>query len=216
MKNIGRSQTRGASPSDRTRGGLGTKVGLTMLMLALLGIIVGVGTWSAFSATTQNSGNSFASGTVILSDDDAGGAMLALANAKPGDSDTACIIVTYTGTLPANVRLYGTTGGTGLDQYLDLVVTRGTKAAGSFDSCAGFTADATNYIGAGAGVVYTGTLQGYADTFAAGLVDPTAGTPEVWTNPESHTYRFVVTVQDNNAAQGLTATQTFTWEARNT
>jgi predicted ribosomally synthesized peptide with SipW-like signal peptide len=203
------------APGTRKRG-LAGKVGLTMLILALLGVIVGVGTWSAFSATTQNSGNSFATGTVILTDDDAGTAMLTLANAKPGDSDTSCIIVTYTGTLPANVRLYGTTGGTGLDQYLDLVVTRGTKAPGGFDSCAGFAADATNYIGAGAGVIYNGTLQGWADNYAAGLVDPTPGTPELWTNPESHTYRFVITVQDNNAAQGLTATQTFTWEARNT
>jgi predicted ribosomally synthesized peptide with SipW-like signal peptide len=216
MHTIGRSRVPSEGPANRKRGGLATKVALTMLILALLGVIVGVGTWSAFSSTTQNSGNSFATGTVILTDDDAGGAMLSLANAKPGDSDTSCIIVTYTGTLPANVRLYGTTGGTGLDQYLDLVVTRGTKAAGSFDSCTGFTADATNYIGAGAGVVYSGTLQGWADNYGAGLVDPTSGTPEVWTNPESHTYRFVITVQDNNAAQGLTATQTFTWEARNT
>jgi len=201
---------------SRKRRGVAGKVGLTLLILALLGVIVGVGTWSAFSATTQNSGNSFATGTVVLTDDDAGAAMLTLANAKPGDSDTSCIIVTYTGTLPANVRLYGTTGGTGLDQYLDLVVTRGTKAPGGFDSCAGFSADATNYIGSGAGVIYSGTLQGWADSYAAGLVDPTPGSPEVWTNPESHTYKFVVTVQDNNSAQGLTATQTFTWEARNT
>jgi predicted ribosomally synthesized peptide with SipW-like signal peptide len=216
MQTIGSSQAPGQGPANRKRGGIATKVGLSMLILALLGVIVGVGTWSAFSATTQNSGNNFATGTVVLTDDDANGAMLTLAGAKPGDSDTSCIIVTYTGTLPSNVRLYGTTAGTGLDQYLDLVVTRGTKAAGSFDSCVGFSADATNYIGAGAGVIYSGTLQGWADNYAAGLVDPTSGSPEVWTNPESHTYRFVITVQDNNAAQGLTATQTFTWEARNT
>src|SRR5262245_53079332 len=198
MQTIGRSKAPGEGPANRKRGGIATKVGLSMLILALLGVIVGVGTWSAFSATTQNSGNSFATGTVVLTDDDAGGAMLSLANAKPGDSDTSCIIVTYTGTLPANVRLYGTTAGTGLDQYLDLVVTRGAKPAGSFDSCTGFAADATNYIGAGAGVIYSGTLQGWADNYAAGLVDPTSGTPELWTNPESHTYRFVITVQDNN------------------
>lgn len=65
-------------------------------------------------------------------------------------------------------------------------------------------------------MVYSGTLTGYPDTYATGLVDPTAAAPESWTNPESHQYRFVVTVQDANAAQGRDATQTFTWEARNT
>src|SRR6058998_1719961 len=102
------------------KGRLSTKLGLSLLVLALIGVAVGVGTWSAFSATTQNSGNSFSAGTVILSDDDSGSAMLSLANAKPGDSDTSCIVVTYTGSLAATVRLYGTTTGTGLDQYLDM------------------------------------------------------------------------------------------------
>jgi predicted ribosomally synthesized peptide with SipW-like signal peptide len=190
------------------------RIGLTMLVLALLGLVVAIGTWSAFSSTTSNSGNSFSTGTVILSDDDSGSAMLSISGGLPGDSDTGCIQVTYTGTLPATVRLYGTTTGTGLDQYLDLTVTRGTKSD-AFDSCADFVPDSTNYIGEGNGVVYDGTLQGYPDNYAAGLVDPVAGSPETWTNPETHAYRFVVTVQDNNNAQGLTATQSFTWEARN-
>ncbi|MGQ0805170.1 MAG: hypothetical protein ACT4PI_15080 [Actinomycetota bacterium] len=194
----------------------GTKVALSLLVLVLLGVTLRVGTWSAFSATTDSTGNTFSAGTVTLTDNDAGGAMLSLSNAKPGNSDTGCITVTYTGSLASTVRLYGTTTGTGLDTYLDLKITRGTFAsAPAFDSCTGFTADATNYIGAGAGVVYNGTLQGYADNYTAGLVDPTAGTPESWTNPESHVYQIQVTVQDNNLAQGKNATQTFTWEARN-
>jgi hypothetical protein len=113
------------------------------------------------------------------------------------------------------VRLYGSTSGTGLDQYLDVVVTRGTISAGAFDSCTRFVADALNYIGAGPGVIYSGTLQGFPDTFAAGLVDPLVF-PEVWTSGETHAYRSTVTVQSNSAAQGRNATQTFTWEARNT
>jgi predicted ribosomally synthesized peptide with SipW-like signal peptide len=196
------------------RDNLSTKLGLTLLLLALLGVLAGIGTWSAFSATTENTGNAFDAGSVIISDDDAGSAMLSLSNAKPGDSDTSCIKVTYTGSLPATVRLYGTTAGTGLDQYLDLTVTRGTKASG-FDSCADFVPDLTDYIGQGPGVIFQGTLQGYPDSYAAGIVDPTAGAPESWTNPETHAYRFTVTVQDDSDAQGLNATQTFTWEARN-
>ena len=194
----------------------GTKVALTLLVFVMIGVTLRVGTWSAFSATTDNAGNTFSAGTVTLTDNDAGGALLSLSNAKPGNTDTGCITVSYTGSLPSTVRLYGTTGGTGLDQYLDLKITRGSFAsAPAFDSCTGFTADATDYIGAGTGVIYNGTLQGYADDYTTGLVDPTAGTPESWTNPESHVYQIQVTVQDNNLAQGLNATQTFTWEARN-
>lgn len=190
------------------------KLLLTALVLGLVGIVAGAGTWSAFSSTTSNEDNSFETGTVTLTDNDAEGAMLSLENAKPGDADTGCIVVSYTGSLPATVRMYGTTTGTGLDQYLNVTVTRGTILTPSFDSCAGFVADLTNYTGAGAGIVYSGTLAGFPDSYGAGIVDPTSGSPESWTNPESHAYKVTVSVADNNGAQGLTASQTFTWEAR--
>jgi predicted ribosomally synthesized peptide with SipW-like signal peptide len=184
-----------------------------MVVLGLVGVVAGVGTWSAFSATTANTGNSFAAGTVTLADNDSGAMFVNLTGLKPGDSYTNCIRVDYTGSLAANVKLYGTTGGTGLDPYLNMTITRGT--AGAWNTCAGWTADSTNYIGAGAGVIYSGTLAAFADTWAAGLTDAPTAT-ESWTNPESHYYRIQITVADDNAAQNLTATQTFTWEARNT
>lgn len=200
--------------TDASRGRISLKVAVTLALMALFGAVVGLGTWSAFSSTTQNTGNTFETGTVSISDNDSESAMLALNAAKPGDSDTSCITVSYDGTLESSVRLYGTTTGSGLDQYLDLTVTRGSGAAG-FDDCTGFTPDASNYLGSGDGVVYSGTLQSFPDDYGAGLVDPTPGSPESWTSGESHTYRFVVTVRDDNGAQGLTAGQTFTWEARN-
>ena len=205
-----------ASNVDVWRRHTSTKVALTLLVVALVGVTLRVGTWSAFSDTTDNAGNTFSAGTVTLTDNDAGVAMLSLSNAKPGNTDTGCITVSYTGSLASTVRLYGTTTGTGLDPYLNLTVTRGSfTTPPAYDSCTGFTADAVNYIGAGNGVVYNGTLQGYPDSYTAGIVDPTSGTPESWTNPESHVYQITVTVQDNNLAQGKNATQTFTWEARN-
>jgi predicted ribosomally synthesized peptide with SipW-like signal peptide len=193
---------------------IATKVALTAGVLALIGALAGLATWSAFSATTENPDNTFSTGTVVLTDDDQGSAMFTMTNAKPGDSASSCIVVSYSGTLPSTVRLYGTTSGTGLDQYLNLQVVRGTKSS-TFPSCADFIADGTNYTGAGPGVVYNGTLQGYPDDYASGIVDPTAGSPESWTNPESHAYQFVVTVQDDDDAQGKSANQAFTWEARN-
>jgi hypothetical protein len=136
-----------------------------------------------------NPGNSGVAGTVALTDNDAASASFTLTDLAPGDSDTSCLQVTYTGSLPALVRLYGTTTGTGLDAYLNLEVTRGT-GAGTFDDCTGFVADATNYIGQGAGVIYSGTLAAFGADWSAGTADPrTASVPEAWTSGEVHGYR---------------------------
>jgi predicted dehydrogenase len=188
-----------------------------LLVAAAILVPAGGVTYAAYVATTGNSGNRIEAGSVKLDDDDAGAAMLTLANAQPGATDTGCIKVTFNGSLASTVRLYGTTGGTGLDPYLDLRVTRGSNSPSDpgFDSCANFQPDATDYIGAGSGVVYEGTLQGYPDNYAAGQVDPTAGSPETWTSSESHVYKIEVTQRFNPLANGLNATQSFTWEARN-
>jgi hypothetical protein len=195
------------------------KILLSCLAVGIIAAAAGFGTFAAFSSATQNGGNSFASGTVTLSDDDAGAALVTLSNAKPGDSATGCIKVSYTGSLAANVRLYGTVTG-GLAPYLNVTVTRGTGSA-TFPSCGSFSADTANYFGSGAGVVYSGLLSAYPSTYAAGIVDPTnCGSPpcgaQSWTNPSSHVYKFVITLANDNNAQGLSSSATFTWEAQNT
>jgi hypothetical protein len=172
------------------------------------------GTRSAFTGTTANAGNSFAAGTVLVSDDDNGSTLFSMSGMKPGDSQTACIDVTYSGSLGAQLRMYAATTGA-LGAYLDLLVTRGSFATppGS-GSCTGFSADATSYAGAGAGVVSSGTLAAFPSTWATGGRDPWSSDPEIWTTGEHHAYRFQFTLQDNNAAQGLTATSAITWETR--
>jgi hypothetical protein len=186
---------------------------VSLALILAIGVVVGAATYSAFSSTAQSDADGFAAGTVYLSDNDAGAAMLALTAAVPGNSDTSCMRITYGGSLPATVLLYGSSSGA-LAPYLTLVVTRGTNTAPSFDSCTGFTADATNYIGAGAGVVYSGALSAYP-TAGSPLIEPTAGAPETWTTSEVHSYRFAITLANNLAAQGQSATAGFTWEARN-
>ena len=163
-----------------------------LCVLALLVPAAGGVTFAAYTATSANGGNGLEAGSVKLSDN--------------GD-----------GSIPSTVRLHGTTTGTGLDAYLDLKVTRGSYSPSTpaFKSCANFQPDATNYIGAGNGVIYNGTLQGFPDDYASGLVDPLSGSPESWTTGESHVYRLDVTLQSNFGAQGKTAAQVFRWEARN-
>ena len=185
--------------------------------IALLVPAAGSATYAAFRATSSNGGNLVEAGSVKLSDNGDGSSMLSLSAAVPGDTTSACIKVTYDGSLPATVRLHGTTTGSGLDPYLDLKVTRGvySPSTPAFKSCTNFQADGTNYIGAGNGVIYNGTLQGYPDDYASGLVDPLSGSPESWTTGEVHVYKLDVTLQSNFAAQTKDATQTFRWEARN-
>ena len=121
---------------------------------------------------------------------DGGRAVVSLGNAKPGDSATGCVVLRYRGEKPARVRLFGTTRGTGFDRFIDLLVERGR-------SCAPFRR---------AAVAYRGTLAGFPDA----LADAIDGR---WAPGETRAYRFTVRVRDRNAAQGLTADQTFTWVA---
>lgn len=142
---------------------------VALLVVAVAAVASGV-TYAALVGATTNPGNSLRVGSVALTDNDAGSAMLGMASAPGGTTDTSCMNVTSTGTLPATVREYGDPSGA-LAPYLTLTVTRGSGAS-TFDSCAGFTADTVNYAGAGPGVLYRGPLSGYPSSWASGLVDP--------------------------------------------
>ena len=190
------------------------KVLFSILVIAIVAAVTGTGTYAAFSGTTSNPSNAFAAGTVTISDNDSGGSLLSLSNATPGNSSTGCIKITYSGSLNANIHLYGSASGS-LPSYLTLTVTRGTDSSPSFASCSNFTSDSTNYIGSGAGVIYSGNLSAFPGSYASGVVDPTSGSPATWSTSDAHSYRFVVTVQNNAAAQGLSSNASFTWEARN-
>lgn len=203
-----------------------TKSALIVFLIGVIASVVGLATWSAFSSTTSNAGNQFQTGSVTLTDNDSGSAMFNMTGAGPNDTVSKCITVSYTGTLTSNVRLYGAaTAGNGLDSYLDLKVTRGTFSGATPANMActdgagsNFVADSVTYSGgngAGAnGVLFNTRMNNYPTTWAAGIADAPGGTPEPWTNPENHVYRFDVTVADDNNAANKTHTQTFTWEAQ--
>lgn len=175
-----------------------TAVAAALLVVTLLTI---TRTEAAFSDTTDNQTNTFATGTVSLTDDDSGTAMFTASNMTPGTPVVECITVTYSGDqLPAPVRMYGSTTGT-LDTYLDTDIEIGT--GGSFGDCTGFTPSST---------IFNNTLANFAAThtdWASGLATFTAAA-----NPTSRTFRFTVEVQNNPAAQGDTATAIFTFEAQ--
>jgi hypothetical protein len=189
------------------------KLGLTVVAAVAGSLAAAACAYAAFSAGSSNPGNSFSAGTVAIADNDGSGSLLSLSSARPGDSMTRCIRVQSQGDLDAVVHLYGTVSGA-LAPYLSLTVTRGTDTAPSYPSCAAFTADASDYVGAGPGVVYSGTLAGYPSSYGAGVVDPVAASPETWTTSEAHSYLLSITLNNDPAAQGLVADASFTWEAR--
>ena len=192
---------------DRSRKRPAASIGVIGAAVLLTTALIMTASMAAFSDITDNSGNTWSAGTVVLNDDDGGvSAMFTVGNMAPLDTVIECIVVTYSGSLlPSDVNLYGVSGGTGLDAYLDLTVEEGT--GGQFGDCnfgGGFTP-----IGP---AIFTGTLasfDGLHTDFASG-----AGAWIPGANPESRTYRFTVTLQDDNGAQGLGATATFTWEAQ--
>lgn len=190
------------------------KLLLSTVVVGLMGSVVALGVFGLFSATTQNSGNEISSGTVALTDNDAGSAQINVTGAKPGDSWTRCIKVTYNGSLPADVHNY-VLGGTGpLSPYLHLTLSQGSQPTATFPSCTGFTPDATN----GNGVTYSGPALGApAGNYETGSpVLPFGQT--AWNAGDSLVMKSVLTLDSAapDLAQGnTTGAYTIVWEARN-
>ena len=97
----------------------------------------------AFSSTTRNSGNAWATGSVALTDDDAGSARFQVSGMTPGDTDSKCITVTADTSGPGVVKGYAlnpVTSPEGLEDHVFVHVDFGT--GGGFSSCTGFTSEA--------------------------------------------------------------------------
>jgi hypothetical protein len=164
---------------------------------------------ATFSATATNSANAWSAGRVALSSAP-GTAVFAASGLRPGSNGTRCVKVTYDGDLAATVRLYlknSDLTGTGLAQYLTFQVNEG---AGSAVDCGDFVQSANVYNATGL-TDPTRTLAAFstaARDFTTGV-----GTWSVTPNA-TKTYQFRWQLQDDNSAQGLTSSATFTWEAQ--
>ena len=188
------------------------KVVLSALVVGILGSLVGLGVYGLFTATTQNAGNEISSGTVEFTDNDSGAALYSATGVRPGEAISRCIKTTYTGSLPALVRLYSPSSPGPLAQYIDLTITQGTQPAATFPGCTGFAADAT-------GTIFSGTLQSFEQTktsFASGVATLPVGKTG-WSNGESLVYRVQATLQagaPDNSQGWSSGTHSFVWEAR--
>jgi len=184
----------------------------TLLALGVLGGLSGAASLSAFRSDSDNVGQTFAAGTVHISDDDVNVAMFNLAGQKPGATSERCIRVTYAGSLGAEVRLHTDSAIGALGPYLNLTITPGSQSSSAFPSCTGFSPGAE-------GALFDGTLAGFGGAYsnwATGLVDQGPGAASTWAEGDSVVYRFTVSVRDDDAARNLsTGTHRFLVEARN-
>jgi hypothetical protein len=182
------------------------QLGALALSFITISVLVVTSSRAAFVAQSDNVTNQVSSAAVDLADNDTGSAMFNnVTGLMPGVPQDRCIDVTYSGTVdPTAVLLYASGAPTGtLAPYLDLTVEVGSDPTPAFRDCTGFVSG---------GTVYSGTLDAFATAhggYATGVStwDP-AG------SPETRTFRFRLTVQDDAAAEGLTSTFGFSWETR--
>lgn len=182
--------------------------------LLAAGLLVWQGSYAAFSATTDNNGNAWTSGNVVLKNDGVGGtyavstpAAFSETGLKPGSTGSKCIVVESSGSLASSVKLYAASvSNNALASNMTLTVDLDTTGAKT--NCAGFTVGSTPYSGSLAGLSAN-------SSFATGLGtwNPVAAPPNRYA-----TYRFTWTVNAGapSAAMGLTANANFVWEAQNT
>jgi hypothetical protein len=187
------------------------------------GVLVWQASYAAFSATTTNPNNTFSAGTVTLTDNrQPSTVMFNPTGLKPGSTGSACIKVTYNGSLAANVKMYvasadlTTSSSTNLAQYLTIQILEGS---GNAADCSDFTGTASNpgtptndYNPTGSGDT-TKTLSAFSSAsgnFGTGVSSfgPTG-------SGQSKTYKITYWLQDNSAAAGMNSTAKFTWEAQN-
>jgi len=162
---------------------------------------------AAFTGSTQNGANGFSAGKVTITSNLAASAMFAVTNLAPGASGSQCIDLTYSGTVPAVVRLSAAYNSSNpqstLAPYLDFTIQEVDPTAAA---CTIAGAVGAGYIAA----AHT-TLKTMVDTLKVTPAD--LGWTPTGSAAETKRYRFVYTLEDNNAAQTQAATVDFTWTA---
>lgn len=190
-----------------------------MIAAAVLVGLIGSGglVWqassAAFTATTDNSGNSWTSGSVVLSDNDSGSALFAETNLVGGSTEAQCIEVEYDGNVASSVKLYATTPTGALAPYLDFDVELGSGVSCSVPGTW------TKIFGDANTVPDVDPSEDTLDNFTISHTSWATGVG-TWTPSAANTvrpYRFTYTLGNDAGAQGKSATGVnFIWEAQST
>jgi len=194
-------------PSRRARK-IGTVI-TTPIAIVAAAALVWQSSYAAFSGTTRNSGNNWSTGSVALTDDDAGAARFQASGLVPGQTETKCITITANATVAGVVRGYVVNpvmSPTGLQDHIKLRFDVGT--GGGFGSCTGFVQEGPD------GASYSLTEAAAYDSYTTGS--------DVWAAPVGTSSRTIkitwtfdttgLTPTQINALQGASAGQDFQWE----
>jgi hypothetical protein len=190
-------------------------VGAGPVAVLLAGGMIWQGSYAAFSADTRNSGNSWSSGTVTLTDDDAGSSRFTVTDLVPGQTETKCIKVTATSSLAGTVKLYllnPVTSTAGLESHIKLTITSGT--GGTFASCTGYSSTAA-LISAQSLAAVTSTYNNYANGAGEWV---TTGNPAGETKTYQLAWTFDTTGMTQEQLDGLQGSHVgvdFEWEMQN-
>ncbi|GEP35334.1 hypothetical protein NSZ01_31020 [Nocardioides szechwanensis] len=161
--------------------------------------------YAAFSGTTRNSGNDWSTGSIALTDDDAGSARFQVTNMLPGQTQTKCITVTATTTAPGTVKAYAlnaVASTSGLESAIKVTVNTGD--GGSFADCTGFVAHTT-----GNPIINNTSLANLA--LASSYANGVGGWPVI-AGTQSRTYQITWTFDTT----GLTQTQVDNFQGTHT
>ncbi|PZE81080.1 hypothetical protein [Curtobacterium sp. MCBD17_032] len=170
------------------------------LAVVLSGTVIGTASYAAFSDSTENAGNTWASGKVELTDDDAGVALFDATGIAPGQSETKCLTVTSASTVDSTVTMYVKDSSTASPLSDQLQMTVSTAAAGTDCAATSFTPD------------FSGSLSQLMQKtdHGAGI-----GGWDTGTTTSSHVVKigWELPTTADNTAQDATAATTFVWEA---
>jgi hypothetical protein len=195
------------NPSRRARK-VGTVIATPIAVIAAAAL-VWQSSYAAFTGTTRNSGNSWSTGSVALTDDDSGTARFQASGMVPGATETKCIAVTANATVSGVVKAYAVNpvaSSSNLQDYVKVSAKYGS--GGGFGSCDGFTA-----AGVSIPEMSLTTLAGYSNFGnGAGSWSVTAGSQ---TRVYEITWKFDTTGLSQSQLDGLQGAQTgidFQWE----
>ena len=172
---------------------------LAVLATVLLAVGIAIGSGAAFTASSANPSNTFASGTLSMSNSKAGNAILTASNMKPGDVTSGTVDIQNTGSLSGAFTLTRSA----LNDS-DSTFPMSSQLNVQVRDCGDFSSG-TPTCTAGDPNVYNSTLAGMTGTYAL----------STYAANEQHRYEFIVTfaASANNDYQGDSSTATFTWNA---
>jgi hypothetical protein len=185
---------------------------LAALLVAAL--LIWQGSNAAFSATTDNTNDTWATGNLVLTNNGGGtvysgstAALFTESNRKPGDTGFKCITVHSGGSLAGNLRLYRGaitgTNGAALAAVIDVTVDSVAVSAAT-----NVQANCAGYTGGTSGAIFNGTLNGMPTTYAAATGTAVAA------GPQRVVYRIGWTINSaaDNSVQSSSAVANLNWE----